>query len=335
MKAFSHAVLGWHERFGIKQLPWFGDSYLTWVAEVMLQQTQLASALPYFERFASRFPHVKALAQAQEEEVLALWSGLGYYSRGRNLWQAARRLVQEGAAFLPREKERLLALPGIGPNTASAIIVYAFGGKEAVMDANVKRILARVFAVTETLGSSAAEKTLASLASSLLPEEGLVSYTQGLLDLGRTVCRPRNPDCASCPLQNLCRAYRLGRPQDFPRQAPKRQKKTIVLRGEFPGNSQGVALCRRKEGFWKGLWTFVEKKESAVCGKAVFLLPEVSHALTHLILDIRTCAVLEDAPLEDGLLRENIAWFSWKEVFSLPLPSPITRLLRQAQAHLV
>ena len=216
MPDFAQKIVLWQRRHGRHDLPWQGtrDPYRIWLSEVMLQQTQVGAVIPYYERFLSEFPDIAALAGAAEDSVLRLWSGLGYYARGRNLHAAAKRVAALGA--FPRDPAAIAELPGIGRSTAAAIAAFAFGRKGAILDGNVKRVLSRCFGVE-------GEKAQWALAEHLVPRRGIRAYTQGLMDLGATVCRRRKPACGRCPLRRDCVALREGRIDELPRLASARR----------------------------------------------------------------------------------------------------------------
>lgn len=232
MPRFASALGAWQKRHGRRGLPWQGtrDPYRIWLSEVMLQQTQVAAVIPYYERFVARFPDVASLASASEDEVLKLWSGLGYYARGRNLLRAARQIGRQGG--FPATAAAIAELPGVGRSTAAAIAAFAFGERAAILDGNVKRVLARCFAV-ET------PRDLWPLAERLLPQRGIEAYTQGLMDLGATICVARIPRCGACPLADQCpsrgRRYEPLRKQSrFEGSFRQRRARTLTLVAERP-----------------------------------------------------------------------------------------------------
>src|SRR6185295_10041728 len=212
--SFAEQLVAWQRRHGRHELPWQGtrDPYRIWLSEVMLQQTQVAAVIPYYERFLKKFPTVEHLARAEEEEVLQLWSGLGYYARGRNLHAAAREIARAG---FPKVAKDIEALPGVGRSTAAAIAVFAFGERAAILDGNAKRVLARCFAVEE-------EKELWKVSERLVPHRDVRAYTQALMDLGATVCTRSKPACARCPVARSCRGRRENRVHELPRPKPKK-----------------------------------------------------------------------------------------------------------------
>src|SRR4051812_39484936 len=249
---FAQKVVRWQRRHGRRDLPWQGtrDSYRIWLSEVMLQQTQVGTVIPYYERFLKKYPSVAALAAADEEHVLELWSGLGYYARGRNLHRAARLIARHG---FPRTASAIADLPGIGRSTAAAIAAFAYGERAAILDGNVKRVFARVFGVAD-------EKALWPLAERLLPKRAIEIYTQALMDLGATVCA-RKPRCERCPIASECIALKEGRIHELPppparRELPQREVTWLVLR------RNGAVLVERRPspGIWGGLWCFPELK---------------------------------------------------------------------------
>ncbi len=224
---FAHRVIAWQKQSGRHDLPWqqkgsARDPYRVWLSEIMLQQTQVATVIPYYRRFLARFPDLASLAAAPSEEVMALWSGLGYYARARNLQRAAQLIVAQWSGRFPRRAADIETLPGIGRSTAAAIAVFAFGARAAILDGNVKRVLARVFAIEGFPGEKAVEARLWALAESLLPKRHLVAYTQGLMDLGATLCARSRPRCGECPMASICVARQEARVAELPTPRAKR-----------------------------------------------------------------------------------------------------------------
>jgi len=258
---FARRVIDWQRSHGRSDLPWQGtrDPYAIWLSEIMLQQTQVATVVPYYLRFRARFPDLGSLAAADEDAVLRLWSGLGYYSRARNLHRAAQAVVTQHAGAFPRELADIEALPGIGRSTAAAIAGFAFGARAAILDGNVKRVLARHFAIEGFPGERAVEQRLWQLAESLLPAKDIEPYIQGLMDLGATVCTTRAPQCARCPVRASCAALAQNRVAELPaprprRVVPHRRTAMLVLRRE------GDVLLQKRPavGVWSRLWCFPE-----------------------------------------------------------------------------
>jgi len=336
-------VIAWQRRHGRHDLPWQGtrDPYRLWLSEVMLQQTQVATVLAYYPRFLERFPDVRALAAAPLDDVLALWSGLGYYSRARNLHRCAQAVVTEHGGAFPRSAQVLAALPGIGRSTAAAIAAFAFGERAAILDGNVKRVLTRVLGFGEDLAVAAHERTLWQQAESLLPERGIEAYTQGLMDLGATLCSARAPACERCPLEAPCVARREGRPERYPlktRRTKRGSRHNALLWLALGGR---LWLTQRPpKGVWAGLWTLplfdsVAALEALVADwpGTSSALPPIDHALTHFdwrlepwqhLLPARLAAAKRDAieaTLPDG------RWFTRDEALAIGLPAPIRKLI--------
>jgi A/G-specific adenine glycosylase len=236
-------LLAWFREFQ-RDLPWrrTKDPYRIWVSEIMLQQTRVAAVIPYYERFLARFPDVRALAQAPQEEVLRLWSGLGYYSRARNLQKAARRIVTRHGGEFPRDEEAVLALAGIGRYTGSAILSIAFDAKHAVLDGNVARVLARLGAVRGNLRESRRWQSLQRTAGELLERESPGDWNQAMMELGAMICTPRAPQCLLCPVAKFCRAGQLGNPESFPEERRKREAVQIVLAAAVLSTPRGRTL---------------------------------------------------------------------------------------------
>ena len=304
--SFAEKLVAWQRRAGRHDLPWQGtrDPYRIWLSEVMLQQTQVAAVIPYYERFLKKYPTVESLARADEEEVLQLWSGLGYYARGRNLHAAAREIARNG---FPKD---LATLPGVGRSTAAAIAVFAFGERAAILDGNAKRVLARVFGVPEPDWD---------LAERELPARDVATYTQALMDLGATVCT-RRPDCARCPLKRSCVGRREGRTAELP--APRRKKALPLRRTTWLvlKSSDEVLLERRpSHGIWGGLWCFPE--EPAAGGRR---LAPIEHGFTHFRLRIQP--VLREVRKRSAA-GPSRRWMRLAEAASAAVPTPVRRLL--------
>jgi A/G-specific adenine glycosylase len=340
--AFAPALIAWQQRHGRHDLPWQNtrDPYAVWLSEIMLQQTQVATVMPYYRRFLERFPTVAALAAATEDEVLALWSGLGYYSRGRNLHRAAGIIVAEHGGRFPETPGALMALPGIGRSTAAAIFVFAFGGRAAILDGNVKRVLARLRGIEGYPGDPAVAARLWRDAEALLPGNNLVAYTQGLMDLGATVCTRRKPRCNECPANTLCAALASDRVSALPTPKPRKalpQRRTMMLVLQRAGE---ILLEKRPPaGIWGGLWCFPEEEADAdpvaAClrryGAKVtpgMMLPVVAHGFTHFRLDILPqTAMIKSWPQraeEPGCL-----WISPEDALQAALPAPVRGIVER------
>ena len=308
---FAAKLVRWQRRHGRHDLPWQGttDPYRIWLSEVMLQQTQVATVIPYYRRFVERYPTVHALAAASEEEVLELWSGLGYYARGRNLHKAARVIAREG---FPRTAEAISELPGVGRSTAAAIAAFAYGQRVAILDGNVKRVLARCFLLAE-------KEALWKQADALVPKKQIQRYTQALMDLGATICTRANPRCAACPVAGECKARVRGRIAEFPpprerREVPRREATWLVLR------RNGAVLVERRpsSGIWGGLWCFPELNGRRPRGARA--LEPIEHGFTHFRLRIQPLLVETKRDLAGRWLRLD-------EAGTAALPAPVKTLL--------
>ena len=334
MSKFASTLVNWQRKHGRHGLPWQGtrDPYRVWLSEVMLQQTQVSAVIPYYERFLKRFPTVAALAAASEDEVLQLWSGPGYYARGRNLHAAAKLIAASG---FPETSEGIEKLPGVGRSTAAAIAAFAFGERAAILDGNVKRVLARYFAVEGWPGEKAVEAALWERANSLLPGKGIETYTQALMDLGATICT-RTPRCEACPVRNDCKARKHSLTDRIP--APRPQKALpqkavtwLVLRR---GNE--ILLQKRpSSGIWGGLWSFPEapaKDVEGYCRLALGCeilarkeLETLEHGFTHFRLRIHPLelAVRPKIAARDG----GGMWIDLDDAHGAAIPTPVRTLI--------
>jgi A/G-specific adenine glycosylase len=313
--SFAEKVIGWQRNHGRHALPWQGtrDPYRIWLSEVMLQQTQVSAVIPYYERFLARYPTIEALGAASEDDVLRLWSGLGYYARGRNLLRAAQEVCARGA--FPCSAEEIARLPGVGRSTAAAIAAFAFGERAAILDGNVKRVLARRYGVSEPDWD---------LAEKLLPRENIETYTQGLMDLGATVCK-RVPDCTTCPVKRDCVARKTGRIAELPARRAKKplpQKETSWYVCVEAGR---VLLERRPSpGIWGGLWCFPEQRPAS--GRVKRRLPAIEHGFTHFRLRIRPL-------LCTGVTQKAGFWMDLDDAGRAAVPAPVKKLLHALTAN--
>jgi A/G-specific adenine glycosylase len=337
---FAAKVIAWQKRHGRHDLPWQGtrDPYAIWIAEVMLQQTQVATVVPYYQRFMRRFPDVSALAAAGLDSVLEHWAGLGYYSRARNLHRAAGIVVQEHGGRFPADFDLVHALPGVGRSTAGAICAFAFDERRAILDGNVKRVIARYFAVRGYPGDKRVEAKLWRRAEHLLPHKDLAAYTQGLMDIGASVCIRRDPACGDCPLRRSCFARKLGLAGRLPTPRPRRavpHRATTMLVLQHAGE---ILLERRPApGIWGGLWCFPEvgadetveeacsRRFGALVG-TVDPMPPVQHGFTHFSLTIRPRRI-EVAKLDPRAGEPGIIWLSVGDARSAAVPAPVKRIL--------
>ncbi|MGQ0801749.1 MAG: A/G-specific adenine glycosylase [Pseudomarimonas sp.] len=342
---FSARLLRWFDQHGRHDLPWQHprNAYRVWVAEIMLQQTQVTTVIPYYQGFLDIFPDLPALASATEDEVLGRWSGLGYYSRARNLHAAAKRCMALHKGELPTDITMLMELPGIGRSTAAAILAQAHGQAQAILDGNVKRLLCRLFAIDGWPGAASVEKVLWPLAQSLLPEAGeharLADYTQAIMDFGASQCRRSRPDCAKCPFESDCAARRFNRVSELPHVRPSKvllQRECVMLL--LAANDGRFLLHRRPPvGVWASLWSLpqFEDIDSAhrwartfgVAEPSLAPMPVIEHVFSHFRLAIQPL----HAPFESTSNRvadtDDSRWLSALELKSLGLPAPVRRLI--------
>ena len=339
---FAPALLRWFKSHGRHQLPWQLNRtpYRVWVSEIMLQQTQVVTVIPYFERFMQRFPQVSTLAAASLDEVLHHWSGLGYYARARHLHRAAQWMSGEGGGHFPVTQEALMALPGIGRSTAGAILALALDERHPILDGNVKRVLARWFAVGGAANSAAVMRQLWSFSEQVTPARQAAQFTQAIMDLGATLCTRSRPQCERCPVAQGCLARALGRIGDVP--APKRARVRpvrpvfwLVIRARL-----GLLLMQRPErGVWGGLWGFPEFSELSALQAAVATrapafdprslqsLPEMTHVFTHFELKIQPIVCdLRQASTRGVKLPEE-RWYSLGREQKIGLAAPVSGLI--------
>ena len=339
---FAARLLAWFDANGRHDLPWQHPRtpYRVWLSEVMLQQTQVRVVVPYFERFVAALPDMRALANAPIDEVFALWSGLGYYARARNLHAAAKRCLERHDGELPRDFDALVALPGIGRSTAGAILAQAWDERFAILDGNVKRVLCRVHGIEGWPGTPAVEKRLWQIAESQLPAARLADYTQAQMDFGATLCTRADPACVLCPLQAGCVALRADRVRTLPtpkpaKPLPERHALVLLLRA-----ADGRVLLQRRAqaGVWAGLWSLPQADDHAaarswfeanVAGDydAANALAPIDHGFTHYRLAMQPLEWREVA-LRDGVRdNDSLRWIARAELASLGIPAPVRKLL--------
>lgn len=346
---FSDAVIRWQKRHGRHALPWQNtrDAYRIWLSEIMLQQTQVTAVIPYYQRFLTRFPDVETLAVAETEEVMAHWSGLGYYSRARNLHRCAQRIVADHGGVFPDDPALLASLPGIGRSTAAAIAAFAYGTRAAILDGNVKRVFCRVFGIDGFPGVRVVENDLWQRAVALLPERDVQAYTQGLMDLGATLCTRSRPACGTCPLAQRCVALATGRVHELPVRKPKKtvpEKHTAML---IIADGGQVLLERRPDsGIWGGLLSLPECiKPSTSAALPVSVDDEITNAVapfgvidscerlqpfSHAFTHFRLHVVPYRVELRTRLALAGEGQHVWYPVHRLadgPLPAPVKKLL--------
>jgi A/G-specific adenine glycosylase len=346
MKTFSQALLRWAQDYGRTDLPWQpqlgmpADPYRVWVSEIMLQQTQVQSVRGYFSRFIDRFPNVQALARASLDEVLALWSGLGYYARARNLHRAAQQICSEFPGGMPQQIQDWQALPGVGRSTAAAVVSICFHTRAAILDANVRRVLARQLAAPEPWGSVALDRRLWQEAEARLPDRGqaMPRYTQALMDLGATVCTARRPRCGDCPVAFSCEAFATRRVEAFPVPRPRaprpvRRERWLLL--TYEGR---VGLWQRPpEGLWGGLWAPWVLPETMAWPEESLALTVLSHGFTHFTLEAEVHLVAPTRKrrllalcAQAKALGQALAFHPREAFLRLGLPAPVRRLLVEA-----
>jgi A/G-specific adenine glycosylase len=347
LPSIATAVVQWQATHGRNHLPWqqTRDPYRVWLSEIMLQQTQVSTVLGYYQRFLDAFPDVARLAAASQDEVLALWSGLGYYSRARNLHRCAQAVVEKWGGAFPRTAEELATLPGIGRSTAGAIASFCFSERVPILDANVRRVLTRVLAFDADLAQARNERVLWEHAQQLCPTDNLTEamprYTQGMMDLGASICVPRNPGCLVCPLQSQCRAGRAGNPESYPVRTRKLKRSSESWWLLLAVDGEGRVWLRKRPGagIWAGLYSppvfesyealqrFAHAHGSAADG-AWRELPAFLHVLTHKDLHLHPVLVpVAEASAAIVSEAENACWASAGVWDGLGLPAPVRKLL--------
>lgn len=339
---FSAQLIAWQQEHGRHALPWQNtrDPYAIWVSEIMLQQTQVAAVIPYYLRFMARFPSVSSLAAADEDGVLQHWSGLGYYSRARNLHAAAQTIIDRHEGNFPQNFDDVVSLPGIGRSTAAAICAFAYGQRHAIMDGNVKRVFARCFGVAGWPGSPAVEKQLWAIATELLPEHNIEAYTQGLMDLGATLCTRSRPDCAKCPLSGRCVALRDNRVGELPTPKPRKtlpERETVMLLLRKDGE---ILLEKRPPtGIWGGLWSLPEvpsggdfcshvRERFGLDVEPLEPLARLTHTFTHFRLHILP-QPLKVMGSRSVVQEPGMVWLGLEDAVGAALPTPVRTLISQ------
>ncbi len=346
-QTFSQTVIHWQKLHGRHDLPWQNtrDAYRIWLSEIMLQQTQVATVIPYYQKFLERFPTVIDLAQADTDEVMQYWSGLGYYSRARNLHKCAQLIASDHHGIFPSDPELLETLPGIGRSTAAAIAVFSAGKKAAIMDGNVVRVFSRIFARTESIADTQGKKKLWAMVEEQLPDTDIETYTQGLMDLGATICTRSRPQCGQCPFDGTCRARLENRIDEFP---VKKAKKTIPTRHALLlviQSGAGILLEKRPpSGIWGGLHSLPEcpidkkLKDMAEIRNAISqqypelpaadctALEAFTHTFTHFRLEITPCVL---TCTQTDITAENRQWVSRDKALTMGLPAPVRKIIEE------
>ncbi|MBV1777420.1 A/G-specific adenine glycosylase [Burkholderiaceae bacterium DAT-1] len=348
--SFASRLIRWQKVHGRHDLPWqTDDPYRVWLSEIMLQQTQVTTVIPYYLRFVERFPDVAALAEASQDDVLALWSGLGYYSRARNLHRAAQMVMSDFGGCFPDQSAQLIQLPGIGPSTAAAVAAFSSGERVTILDGNVKRVLARWRAIEGFPGEKRIEQQLWALAETLVPEvnasirSDMKAYTQGLMDLGATLCTRSRPNCSTCPLRSDCVAYQSARTHELPTPRPKKavpERYAVFVLLRHGGK---VLLEKRAEnGIWGGMWSLpqCEPDDLAAWLASAFgaverdlrPLARLTHIFTHFKLHID--ARMLNASIPFPAASEVFCWVTIADALNMGIPLPVRKLLLAAQSPL-
>jgi A/G-specific adenine glycosylase len=333
---FTEQLIIWQKHAGRHGLPWqkTRDPYRIWLSEIMLQQTQVATVIPYYLRFLDRFPNILALAAAPIEQVIELWAGLGYYARARNLHRCAQQIATVYGGFFPKTEEQLVELAGIGRSTAAAIAAFAFGQKAAILDGNVKRVLCRQFGIEGFPGLATVERKLWALATDLLPEADIEAYTQGLMDLGSTCCTRNKPQCGKCPVSADCIALREQRQGELPEAKPRAKipERQAIFALIFDG--QKLLLERRPpSGIWGGLLVPPEGEVAntlarlGLASTSQQALPELKHAFTHFRLNLQP--VLCRVQPQSVVSESGMVWIDLPAASKAGVPTPIGKLIRQ------
>ena len=346
--AFGPAGVAWHREHGRKDLPWQQDisPYRVWISEIMLQQTQVSTVLGYFARFMQALPNVQALAGAPLDEVLHLWTGLGYYTRARNLHKTAKLVCATYAGEFPRSAEVLATLPGIGPSTAGAIASLSMGLRAPILDGNVKRVLARYSALETYPGSSQASKQLWQLSELLTPQQDVAQYTQAMMDLGATLCTRKQPQCARCPVLNGCLAYQRNQQHLLP--APRPRKELPVRRVAMPllANQDNAILLQQRPttGLWGGLWSLPELSDISLLEPLLQQhqlhtphqqsLTPLRHTFSHFHLDIEPWLIRVQSSRPLSVAENNWLWYNPLNPQRLGLAAPIKELIERALIQL-
>tara|TARA_B100001113_G_scaffold55914_1_gene41657 strand:+ start:440 stop:1495 length:1056 start_codon:yes stop_codon:yes gene_type:complete len=345
MSSLSNHLINWHKQSGRKDLPWQIETnpYKVWISEIMLQQTQVKTVIPYFVKFMERFPDINSLANAEEDEVLSYWSGLGYYSRGRNLLKSAKILQKEFSSVMPDTSEQLQLLPGIGKSTAGAILSLGFKIKAPILDGNAKRVLVRYHNINDPVDLASTVNRLWEIAEINLPEKECDVYTQAIMDVGALICKRSKPECIKCPLSNACVSKKENTHNLLPIRSPKKEKPVKKLYWLILQNEDGEILLENKKtkGVWEGLWTFLgfqehdyRKEYIKQLSKNYSVLQEgkkIKHSFTHYKLVIDLLHLRVHGGIQN--LDNKKVWFNNEDLMKVGLPSPVTRELEQIKKN--
>lgn len=341
---FAQTLLDWFDGHGRKSLPWQNnkDPYAIWVSEIMLQQTQVDTVIPYYQNFIARFPNIESLANSKQEDVLAYWAGLGYYARGRNLYRGAQLILDQHKGVFPTTLESVMSIPGIGRSTAGAILAFSANQRHPILDGNVKRVLTRFFALSGYPGKKDVENELWGYAENLTPNQRVADYTQGIMDLGATVCVRGNPLCTKCPLADNCQALKRGAQKLFPEPKPKtirpiRQCRMLVINNH---RKEVLLVKRPPTGIWGGLWVFPEITDTKVdprpwCGQNLnlgidspIILGMVKHGFTHFELEITPIQCRLDTKEDRILDGDSFLWYNQNSNTAVAIPAAVKKILK-------
>lgn len=335
MNNFAGSVIAWQKLHGRHDLPWQNttDAYAIWVSEIMLQQTQVAAVIGYYAKFMQRFPSISALASASQEEVLQSWSGLGYYSRARNLHNAAQKIVDEFSGVFPTQFDAILSLPGIGKSTAAAISTFALNAPQPILDGNVKRVFARHFNITGWPSTPTIEKKMWQIAqrenpTALNQNASAIAYTQGLMDLGATLCTRSKPKCAACPVNASCEALAKKLVHTLPTPKPRQvipEKNTTML--IFVNGDEVMLEKRPPVGIWGGLWSFPEVNNDDINLQNASPLTKLTHTFTHFKLHIQPQLV--HTSKKSQVNEPRTIWLSLDDAIGAAIPTPVRKILQE------
>ncbi|WP_119343053.1 A/G-specific adenine glycosylase [Facilibium subflavum] len=325
---YQRDLLAWYKHFGRHDLPWQGDfnPYYVWLSEIMLQQTQVTTVIPYFTRFIESFPKVTDLAKADQDVVMQHWAGLGYYARARNLHKSAKIIANDYQGIFPNDFTRLIQLPGIGRSTANAILSIAFNQARPILDGNVKRVFARLFAIDQYPSQQNTEKQLWQIAHQLMPDQKTQAYTQAQMDLGATLCTRTRPKCSICPLQSICQAYHEGMPDAYPIKKEKKSKPIKTALYHLYQYKEAIFLIKRpNKGIWGGLYTLPESP--LAMGQYTHMLCDTQkHSFTHfdLFYEIKAYTVDQELMTQHSEGR----WVDIADLDSYAMPAPFKKLAK-------
>ena len=340
MSQLSKKIIQWQRKFGRNNLPWQINvtPYKVWISEIMLQQTQVKTVIPYFEKFMTRFPNIDSLADSTEDEVLSYWSGLGYYSRGRNILRSAKIIREKFNSSMPSDLDSLESLPGIGKSTAGAIRSLGFKKNAAILDGNAKRVLIRYFKVEEAVNSTKTLKKLWQIAEEQSPIKDCDVYTQAIMDVGSLLCKRTNPLCDQCPLEHDCQAKQDGIEGLLPKKLPKKNKQRRYVYWAFIKNDKGEVLLenRTSKGVWEGLWSFpefqkkIERQDFLKRFKPICKLTDkettLKHSFSHYDIDIN---IITLKVISTKIKENDKAWFNSKDIIKIGIPAPVNKILKK------